>query len=71
MRAARDRGIAAGEPFELDTRLRGKDGIYRWLLARYNPLVGAGRHRFQRCKTGPAEFGAILAYGARRLSISR
>jgi signal transduction histidine kinase len=24
-----DRGIAAGEPFELDTRLRGKDDIYR------------------------------------------
>src|SRR5882724_5004613 len=43
VRAARDRGIAAGEPFELDTRLRGKDGIYRWFLARYNPLVEEGR----------------------------
>ena len=39
MRAARDRGIAAGEPFEHDSRLRGRDGIYRWFLARYNPLV--------------------------------
>jgi PAS domain S-box-containing protein len=45
VRAARDRGIAAGEPFELDTRLRGKDGIYRWFLARYNPLVEEGRAR--------------------------
>ena len=45
MRAARGRGIAAGEPFELDTRLRGKDGTYRWFLARYNPLVEEGRAR--------------------------
>jgi PAS domain S-box-containing protein len=45
MRAARDRGIAAGEPFELDARLLGKDGIYRWFLARYNPLVEEGRAR--------------------------
>jgi PAS domain S-box-containing protein len=45
MRAVRDRGIAAGEPFELDTRLRGKDGTYRWFLARYNPLVEEGRAR--------------------------
>jgi PAS domain S-box-containing protein len=45
MRAARDRGIATGEPFELDTRLRGKDGIYRWFLAQYNPLVEEGRAR--------------------------
>src|SRR6202795_4115619 len=37
--------MAAGEPFELDTRLRGKDGIYRWFLARYNPLVEEGRAR--------------------------
>src|SRR5258708_17413647 len=45
MRAARDRGIATGEPFELDTRLRGKDGIYRWLRARYTLLVEEGRVR--------------------------
>jgi len=45
MRAARDRGISAGEPFELDARWRGKDGIYRWFLARYNPLVEEGRAR--------------------------
>ena len=45
MRAVRDRGIAAGEPFELDAKVRGKDGIYRWFLARYNPLVEEGRAR--------------------------
>jgi PAS domain S-box-containing protein len=45
MRAARDRGIAAGEPFEHDSRLRGKDGIYRWFLGRYNPFVEEGRVR--------------------------
>ncbi|HXB73728.1 MAG TPA: PAS domain-containing protein, partial [Candidatus Acidoferrales bacterium] len=45
MRAARDRGIAAGEPFEHDARLRGKDGIYRWFLGRYNPFVEEGRVR--------------------------
>src|SRR4029077_20733273 len=45
MQAARGRGIAAGEPFELDTRLRGKDGIHRWFLGRYNPFVEEGRVR--------------------------
>src|SRR5260370_9673489 len=32
MRAARKHGFAGSEPFELDARLRGKDGIYRWFL---------------------------------------
>jgi signal transduction histidine kinase len=45
MRAARDRGSAAGEPFELDAGLRGKDGIHRWFPARCNPLVEEGRAR--------------------------
>jgi PAS domain S-box-containing protein len=45
VRAARKHGFAAGEPFELDARLRGKDGIYRWFLRRYNPLVEEGRAR--------------------------
>src|SRR5215831_3265258 len=44
-RAARERGLAGSEPFELDTRFLGKDGIYRWYLARYNPLVEEGRVR--------------------------
>jgi len=43
-RAARERGLARCEPFELDLRL-GKDGIYRWFLWRYNPLVEEGRVR--------------------------
>jgi PAS domain S-box-containing protein len=45
VRAARKHGFAGSEPFELDARLRGKDGIYRWFLRRYNPLVEEGRAR--------------------------
>src|SRR5215472_2414397 len=45
MRAQRERGLAGSEPFELDGRLLGKDGIYRWFLARYNPLIEEGRVR--------------------------
>ena len=44
-RAARERGLAGGDPFELDARQLGKDGIYRWFLWRYNPLVEEGRVR--------------------------
>jgi len=43
--AARRHGFAGSEPFELDARLLGKDGIHRWFLARYNPLVEEGRVR--------------------------
>jgi PAS domain S-box-containing protein len=39
MRALRERGLSGNEPFEIETRLRGKDGIYRWFLCRYNPFV--------------------------------
>jgi len=45
VRAARKHGFAGSEPFELDARLRGKDGIHRWFLARYNPFVEEGRVR--------------------------
>ncbi len=45
MRAERERGLAGSEPFEVDARLLGKDGIYRWFLARYNPLIEEGRVR--------------------------
>src|SRR5262249_25192240 len=38
-------GFARNERFELDARLLGKDGIHRWFLARYNPLVEEGRAR--------------------------
>lgn len=30
--------IATGEPFEMEFRLRGSDGIYRWFLTRIQPL---------------------------------
>jgi PAS domain S-box-containing protein len=43
--AARKHGFAGSEPFELDARLLGKDGIHRWFLGRYNPLVEEGRVR--------------------------
>jgi PAS domain S-box-containing protein len=31
-------GLASGAPFEIEKRMRGKDGRYRWFLFRYNPL---------------------------------
>jgi PAS domain S-box-containing protein len=45
VRPARSHGFAGREPFELDARLLGKDGIHRWFLGRYNPLVEEGRVR--------------------------
>src|SRR5579864_9177312 len=45
VRAARKHGLAGSEPFELDARLLGKDGIHRWFLGRYNPFVEEGRVR--------------------------
>jgi formate hydrogenlyase transcriptional activator len=32
-------GMASGVPFEVEKRMRGKDGQYRWFLFRYNPLL--------------------------------
>jgi PAS domain S-box-containing protein len=43
--ATRKNGFAGSQPFELDTRLLGKDGIHRWFLGRYNPFVEEGRVR--------------------------
>ena len=40
-----ERGVAGSEPFELDARLLGNDGTYRWFLIRYNPLVEKERAR--------------------------
>jgi formate hydrogenlyase transcriptional activator len=37
-RAAFDHARANGNAFELELRIRKGDGIYRWFLARYNPL---------------------------------
>jgi PAS domain S-box-containing protein len=35
------RSIATGEPFEMEFRLRGADGIFRWFLTRVEPLRDA------------------------------
>src|SRR5467141_2245722 len=43
-RSERRSGLASGVPFEIEKRMRGKDGQYRWFLFRYNPLLnGQGR----------------------------
>jgi formate hydrogenlyase transcriptional activator len=33
-----DRSLISGTPYELEMRLRGGDGMYRWFLVRYSPL---------------------------------
>src|SRR6202047_4204854 len=38
-RSERRYGLASGVPFEIEKRMRGKDGRYRWFLFRYNPLL--------------------------------
>jgi formate hydrogenlyase transcriptional activator len=38
-RSERRCGLASGVPFEIEKRIRGKDGRYRWFLFRYNPLL--------------------------------
>jgi formate hydrogenlyase transcriptional activator len=38
-RTERRCGFARGVPFEIEQRMRGKDGRYRWFLFRYNPLL--------------------------------
>jgi formate hydrogenlyase transcriptional activator len=38
-RSERRCGLASGVPFEVEKRIRGKDGRYRWFLFRYNPLL--------------------------------
>lgn len=45
MRASRKCGFSGSLPFELEARIRGNDGIYRWFLLRYNPFVEEGRVR--------------------------
>jgi len=38
VRTERQRGLEHRAPFELEVRIRRKDGQYRWFLIRYNPL---------------------------------
>ena len=38
LREERHEALARGKPFELEQRVLGKDGKYRWFLVRYNPL---------------------------------
>jgi formate hydrogenlyase transcriptional activator len=38
-RSERRCGLASGVPFEIEKRMRGKGGQYRWFLFRYNPLL--------------------------------
>jgi PAS domain S-box-containing protein len=45
MRAVCDRALSGKEPFELEARLLGADGAYRWFLFRYNPLAEQGHVR--------------------------
>ena len=45
MRTLRNRGLSANDQFEIEARLRGKDGVYRWFLFRYNPLLEQGKVR--------------------------
>jgi len=42
MKNIRERGFLENSPFELEARLLGKDGVYRWFLFHYNPLVEQG-----------------------------
>jgi len=39
LRDERQQALARGEPFENEQRARGKDGVYRWFLIRYKPLL--------------------------------
>ena len=38
VRDEQQRGLSGGEPFQVEQRVRRKDGQYRWFLARFNPL---------------------------------
>ncbi len=39
VRALQTHGFSSRSAFELETRVRAKDGTYRWFLVRYNPLI--------------------------------
>jgi PAS domain S-box-containing protein len=43
-RSAAEHATATRSPYELEIRLRGGNGFYRWFLARYNPLCDEQGH---------------------------
>jgi PAS domain S-box-containing protein len=43
VRAERKLAFSGSSPFEQEARLLGKDGVYRWFLFRFSPLVEEGR----------------------------
>ena len=43
LREVRKLGFSGSSPFEQEARLLGKDGVYRWFLFRFSPLVEQGR----------------------------
>src|SRR6516165_1347519 len=45
MRVTRKLGISGNDPFEIEARTLRRDGVYRWFLYRYNPLLEQGRVR--------------------------
>ena len=38
VRDEQQRGLSSGESFQMEQRVRGKDGVYRWFLVHYEPL---------------------------------
>jgi len=45
MRVTRKLGLSGNDPFEIEARTLRRDGVYRWFLYRYNPLLEQGRVR--------------------------
>src|SRR5215469_4454081 len=43
LREERKKALAGVVPFQNEQRVRGRDGIYRWFLVRYNPLLDESR----------------------------
>ena len=41
IKAVGESAVVSGTPYEVEVRLRGADGSYRWFLARYNPVRDA------------------------------
>jgi formate hydrogenlyase transcriptional activator len=42
VQSERSAGLSRGLPFEMEKRLLGKDGRFRWFLFRYNPVLNEG-----------------------------